>query len=364
MATKSKVADRSFRVGCGRYIQENGAISHLKEEMARLGCTHPFILAGENAWRAAGEKIEAALAGTEPVFETFSGYCVSARCEAITAREDVRTADLVIGVGGGILMDAAKLCAIMLRLPVLLIPTSSATCAACAPLSVTYDEIGRPCGTRHHDREVNCVLADMDILAAQPVRLFVSGVYDAMAKVMETRQRIEGREESEVDIGLRSSYELSKFSFERLNADFDTAVQALEKHEGTKELFDSIYISLCLTGVISGLARGSNQTAIAHKIYESARALYPTEAVKALHGELVAVGLIAQLAYYGETEQAEAFRQGMKHKHLPTSFAEWGIPSGDEVREAIYQKMLLSSAMAGTTAEEHARLRSALQWII
>ena len=85
-------------------------------------------------------------------------------------------------------MDASKLCAVLGDKPVILIPTSSATCASYAPLSVTYNEIGQPLGTKHHNREVNCVLCDMEILSKQPARLFKSGVYDSLAKLMELNQ--------------------------------------------------------------------------------------------------------------------------------------------------------------------------------
>ncbi len=42
-----------------------------------------------------------------------------------------------------------------------------------APLSVCCDEEGRTVGTSHHKIEVNCVIADMDILCRQPVCLLL-----------------------------------------------------------------------------------------------------------------------------------------------------------------------------------------------
>ena len=65
------------------------------------------------------------------------------------------------------------------------------------------------------------------------------------------------------------------------------------------------------------MARGSNQCAIAHKVYEGCRTLYSEEVREKLHGELVAVGVIAQLYYNGEETAAADFRKGLIGHGLP-----------------------------------------------
>ena len=67
-------------------------------------------------------------------------------------------------------------------------------------------------------------------------------------------------------------------------------------------------LPIAITGLISGLARGSNQCAIAHKIYETTRILFPAESRPYLHGEIVALGLLPQLIYNGEAEKEKNFR--------------------------------------------------------
>ena len=366
MATKSKVVEKSFRIGAGRFVQEDGCIKTVGDEVEFLKCSKPFIMGGTSALSITKNDIEESLKnkGITGYFYEFKGFCDPEHCQKIVNSEEFKNSDIVIGVGGGILMDASKLCAVLGDKPVILIPTSSATCASYAPLSVTYNNIGQPLGTKHHNREVNCVLCDMDILSKQPVRLFKSGVYDSLAKFMETKQRIIGKNEDEIDIGLRSSFELSRFLYDRLNEDFDKACLDIENKQNTKAVFDCVYLAIAVTGVVSGLARGSNQTAIAHKIYESARALFPEHASKYLHGEVVAVGLISQLYYNGEAENATLFANKMKERNMVISLNEMGIAHSEENLNKLYEKMLASSAMAGTTEEEHKQLFEALKLII
>ncbi len=50
---------------------------------------------------------------------------------------------VVIGVGGGALLDSAKVLARRLGVPLVAIPTIAATCAAWTPLSVWYGDAGQ-----------------------------------------------------------------------------------------------------------------------------------------------------------------------------------------------------------------------------
>ena len=75
-----------------------------------------------------------------------------------------------------------------------------------------------------------------------------------------------------------------------------------------------------------------------------------------------AIGLIAQIAYNGD-DDAEAFKARMEHYGMPTSLSAIGLPKNDETLNLLYETMCRSSAMAGTTDEEKARLYTALRMI-
>ena len=325
MPTASRILEESFRLGAGRYIQGNGVADLLGEECLSLGKKNPVVLGGRTALAIAGERVKASLlrSGINAEFYIYEGVCSDEGIDGIMARLGADR-DVVVGVGGGTVMDAAKYLSVKMGVPVINIPTSSATCAAYTPLSVCYKNGGFKDRTVHHKTEVNVVLADMDILATQPPRLFLSGAYDAMAKLYELRQRMIGIDPSECDVGLLSSYHLSGFLLDLLKANLSGCEEDLKNGESTKRLYDSIYAAIAICGVVSGLARGSNQTALAHKIYEIMRNDFPSEARPYLHGELVAFGLIIQIAYNGEGEPAE-FARELRKNSIPATLGDFGI---------------------------------------
>ncbi len=366
MATKARVIENAFRFGCGRYLQEDNALSLLGEELKLLGCSHPLIVAGKTAFSVAGETIKASLteAGISYEFYEYHGFCNPDHGARIAESETCKACDCIVGVGGGNIMDVSKLIAALVDYPIVNIPTSSATCAAFTPLSVMYNENGQTIGTRHHKKEVNCILADMTVLCRQPVRLLVSGIYDAIAKVPETRQRLLGKTDDEIEIGLSSSFCMSNFMSEKLLSTLDTVCADVAAKRNTKTVYDAVYMSIALTGMISSLARGCNQTAIAHKVYETTRTLFPREAHDGLHGELVAIGLLVQLLFNGDEEAEKTFRRQMAKFGMPTSLSAFGIPATEETVLAYYDKILHSSAMIGCTEEENQRLLKYLNTIL
>ena len=363
MATALKIPQESFRLGCGRYIQKEGAISSLDKELAILNVKKPFIIGGKTALSLTQELVTSALqsANITPFFQTYVGFCCKETCEEFMQSEEFKYSDVVIGIGGGNVMDAAKYCAMVANKPLVNIPTSSATCAAFTPLSVCYNKIGQTVGTTHFGREVNCVIADTDILCKQPVRLLVAGIYDSLAKLYELKQRLIGIKQSEMDIGLYSSYSLSHCLTEILENNLQKACEDVSSGKNTKTVSDMVFATIALTGVVSGLARGSNQTAIGHKIYDSVRALFPEPVYPFLHGEIVAIGLIAQIAYNGD--DSTAFKKQMQSLHMPTTLSELGVAPTDENLMLLYNKLVQSSAMAGTNDKERQRLLEVLRTI-
>ena len=355
------IKEQSFRIGCGRYIQSAGAIEKTGEEVIRLG-TSPLIIGGKTALDITRTAIEKSVAGKceKYAFVVHTGTCNEPRAKELAELAHEKGYDVIVGVGGGVICDFAKLCGYFAKLPVINIPTSSATCAAYTPLSVRYTPEGKTVGSLHYGYEVNGVIADTTVIAAQPVRLLLAGVFDALAKFVEIKQRFT-EEMTQYPIGLDYAYAISKYSFRLLNEKTQECIDDMEKGQITDAVENVIFTALAATGVISGIARGSNQTALGHKFYETTRFLFPESARPYLHGEIVGIGLLLQNHFNGEEENNKLLLELMKKYNMPCCIEDVGIERSEEVLQKYYEKLCASSAIE--TEEERTRLTGSLAYL-
>ena len=357
------IKEESFRIGCGRYIEGAGYIEKIGEEVKRVGSS-PLIVGGETALSLTREKIEKSVTGIcdKYEFKEHKGTCNEDDAEIFADLAAKNGYDVIVGVGGGVICDFAKLVGYFAHLPVINIPTSSATCAAYTPLSVRYTREGKTVGTRHYENEVAAVIADTEIIAKQPVRLLLSGVFDALAKFVEIKQRFNG-ETKEYPMGLNYAYAMSEYSYNFLNDKTQKCIDDMEKGEITFDVENMIFTTIAATGVISGIARGSNQTALAHKFYTVTRTLFPESAKPYLHGEIVGVGLLLQNYFNGEEENNKELLRLMKKYNMPCKVEGIGADKSMETFEKYYDGILHSSAIDNPTEKDEKLLREALLYL-
>jgi len=354
------IREESFRIGCGRYLQRPGLLQECGPEIARLG-SRPLIIGGKRALAIARPLMEpsvtAACEGYE--FLEHPGSCNRERATQLADHAREQGYNVIVGVGGGVLMDFAKLVGDFAGLPVVNVPTSSATCAAYTPLSVCYTPEGRTVGTQHFGYEVSAVLVDSAVLAAQPTRLLLAGVFDALAKYVEIKQRY--REGQSHPLGLDWAYLMAKRSFDRLVSTTEQCLNDLAAGRLTDAAEQLFFTTIAVTGVISGIARGSNQTALAHKFYEGTRAMYFEESRTYLHGEIVGVGLLLQNHFNGQPENNDFLQEMMSKYQMPGCLSEIGLQATPETLEQYYEKLKGGSAIDETNQQELAALRAGLQ---
>ena len=124
-----------------RYTQGPHATEQLGAEIRSLGLEGPaFLVAGRSAIRLLSDswrKTFAAVQMSHAIFP-FGGECTAAEirrgCQA--ARD--ANARVVIGAGGGKVLDTARAIASDLSLPVVNCPTIASSDAPCSALSVIY----------------------------------------------------------------------------------------------------------------------------------------------------------------------------------------------------------------------------------
>lgn len=353
----------SFRIGSGRYLQSELVLSRLGEEIARLG-NGALILAGQTALKETSALWEKSLGENGVRSETcvFRGHVTREIAADYAKLAKERGFEVVVGIGGGTLMDLAKLVAHDADARVICAPTSIATCAACAPLSVCYDAEGKICGSEHFPREVDAVLADSSVLIRQPMRLFFAGVFDAMSKEIEIRQNYrEG--DAEYPLGLDFAASLAARSGRVLRERVPACVEAMREGKTNRAAEEVFFACLAVTGAISGIARGWNQCALAHKFFDFTALLYPELTRRYLHGEIVGVGLLLQNHFNGTPEGNELLLDWMARYGLPASVSAIGLKNDEETFSVFYEKISHSSVLRHRPSEEHERFFDSLKYL-
>ncbi len=357
------IKEKSFRIGCGRYVQEPGLLGTCGEEILRKGKA-PLIVGGKTALSLTKDTVEKSVCSVCEKYriEEYTGTCNEEFAQQYASLAEKEGYDVIVGIGGGVLMDFSKLIGHFAKLPVINIPTSSATCAAYTPLSVRYTVEGRTVGSRHYEREVDAVLVDTAVVGAQPTRLLLAGMFDAIAKFVEIKHRF-NEETKEYPLGLDYAYILSERSYRELCEKTEKCIADMENGKITDTVEQVIYTTVAVTGVISGIARGSNQCAFAHKFYERTRELFPGESKPYLHGEIVGIGLLLQNYYNGEEENNRGLLSLMKKHGMPCSLPDIRVPATKETLETYYEKLLCGSEIDRNDAAQCKKLHDALEYL-
>src|SRR5262249_5167008 len=118
-----------------RYTQGKNATASLGNEMFGLGLRGPaLIVAGRSARRllSATRQTTFGAAGIEHAVHPFGGECSLAEIERVKAAARQHQARLIVGAGGGKVLDTARAAAADLDLPVVNCPTVASSDAPCS----------------------------------------------------------------------------------------------------------------------------------------------------------------------------------------------------------------------------------------
>ena len=356
--------DNAFKFGCGRFRMEEHLLERCAPEIMRLG-RHPLFVCNDETYGIAHGKVDGALRaeGVEMRVLRHNGFCNREAALEYANGGVLDGVDVVIGCGGGVAIDFAKCMADIAGAPVVTMPTSSATCCAFTPIAVCYTKEGRYVSTSFFRREVAAALLDMTILSKQPTRLLVAGACDAMAKKIEIEfwNSLPGCVDNPVASGIASI--ISDYIYADLDGKIDAAFEDVRRGEPTQTLKEVVFSSIVGAGIVSGISGGARQTALAHGFYFFVRSRYTAEAVRYTHGELVAVGLVLQLAYYGRTDEAERFAARLRGWGLAASLGDMGLSRDDADAEACMEYLCGMDEMKAAGEDAVPRLREALKAI-
>jgi glycerol dehydrogenase len=317
-----------------RYVQGRDATEALGQEMEKLGLGGPvFIVAGksarkllDNAWQRTF-----ASAGWQYVVHDFGGECSRDEIDRAKKAAVEASAEVIIGAGGGKVLDTSRAVASELNKPAVNCPTVASSDAPCSALSVVYSKSGEFDSYFFYTRNPDLVLVDTAVIAQAPARLLVAGMGDALATWFEAKTVTDARKKNQVGGATTISAEaLAKLCYETLLADGAMALEAVRAKVVTPSLERLVEANTLL----SGLGFESGGLAIAHSVHNGLTTNKHTH--EYLHGEKVAFGLLTQLVAEGKSknliDQVMTFCQSVG---LPLTLAQVGIRklSSDELRQ-------------------------------
>lgn len=311
----------------GKYVQGAGEMKKLGSYADSYG-KKPLVLITESGYRRIGGIVDESFrnAASEPVYEYFHKECCRSEINRLVDVMKDTGCDVVIGIGGGKILDTAKAVAYYRSVPVLICPTIASTDAPCSALSVIYTDEGVFEEYLFLPANPNMVLMDTQIIAKSPVRLTVSGMGDALATYFEARAcQASGATTCAGGKVTSAAMALSELCFHTLMDEGVKAKLALEAGACTEAVEKVIEANTLLSGI--GFESGG--LAGAHAIHNGLTVL--KECHSMYHGEKVAFGTITQLVLENiAADELEDIIDWCIELGLPVTLKELGV---EEVTE-------------------------------
>lgn len=315
----------------GRYIQGDGVFQLLGDLIRRFG-SNPYILMGPTPYKNYSQKATALCEGMNYTLDVFRGYVSIENVEKYMEEPRNHKCDLVVAVGGGKCIDASKMIADKLKIPLIVVPTVASTDAPTSALSVIYSEQGEHICEMAYDRSPDIVLVDTSIIIQAPVRLLIAGMGDALATYFEARACVQSDSFSNLD-GYRAtitSYAIARECYRVLLADAKKALLAANAGVSTKAFQNIVEVNT----LMSGIGAESNGASSAHAFHDGFTVLKETESY--YHGERVAFGVLCQLMLENAPDNELAEVTGfLKETGLPITLEDIGIKhvTQDKIRK-------------------------------
>jgi glycerol dehydrogenase len=275
-----------------------------------------------------GARLEAAAreAGVALDLQRFGGECTEAEIARQTEFARAAGAGAIVAAGGGKAIDAGKGAAAALGLPLAVLPTIASNDAPTSSIYVVYDEAHRVVGARPMGRSPDLVLVDTEVIARAPARFLRAGIGDGLSKTFEARQCLRAGGANFFDgRPPEAALALADRGWEILRADAEAALAACGTGEPTPA-FERVVEAAVL---LSGLGFENGGLSLTHALLRGLSA--EPSLARALHGELVAYGLLVQLTLERrEAAFLDDLRGFLRRIGLPVSLRDLGEAAPSE----------------------------------
>ncbi|UOY02611.1 glycerol dehydrogenase [Blastococcus sp. PRF04-17] len=315
-----------------RYIQGPGALDALPGVLAPYG-EHPLVVTDPYVRELLGARVAGVLseAGLAPAVLELPGEITAAAADELAASAGAAGAGIVVGIGGGKALDAAKAVSLRLGLPVVTVPSVASNDSPTSAAIAMYDGAHRLVAVDRLPANPHAVVVDTALVAAAPVAFLRSGIGDAVAKKFEAAACRAGT--GVTALGTRPlaiGSVLADACYDVLQASAVAGLAACERG-AVDDALEAVVEAVVL---LSGLGFENGGLSLAHSLTRGL--MRARGAREAMHGEQVAwatlVQRVAEGAPAAEVAELRGFLVGVG---LPTGLAQLGMPAptAEEVRD-------------------------------
>lgn len=304
-----------------------------------------LLIGGEKSLEAAKGRLESGIqeSGLEIIDSVIFGEdCTYANIRKWSEYALECNADMIFGMGGGKALDTAKGAAEMAGLPVFTFPTIASTCAASTALSVVYKEDGKFDSFYFFERPARHCFIDLQVIADAPYEYLRAGIGDTIGKHFECHFAARG---DALDHNSALGREISNLCYGPLVEHGVKALDDCRNHKVTYELQQTVLANIISTGLVSLMVLDDYNCAVAHSVYYGL-VLLPGFEEKYLHGDVVAYGVLVQLAVDGRKEELRQLKAFLAELGILTTLGDMGV---DTERRAL--GVVLSETVEGPDME-------------
>ncbi len=264
---------------------------------------HIYIISSTQAWQAVNPELEKSLqaAGIRYRLALLTTGCTDEATERLTAEAQQEGASLILGVGGGQVLDVAKAVGNALidnsnaagdtqaGIAIVTMPTLAATCAAWSPVTIIYDEKGGHLRSQPLGVMPELVLVDSEVIARSDVRYLKAGIVDALAKWYEFQPYQQHNPDS---LALDMKALVARRAVDVFLAHGAQALVDNQQQRVSPALIKTIDACIALAGMANSLRDSLPTPGFAHAIHN--RLTHLPELHDWLHGEKVGFSLLVQ----------------------------------------------------------------------